>query len=449
MKKIIIFCLLSLFLVLDPSSALVNAQSSSQNALLDTRYAHWTLDSCINYALIHNVDVRQRINAARQGELAVTEAKDRVLPNLSGYGSQNFSFGRGLTADNTYANRNTNSFSVGAQLSVPLFQGLRVVRSVKYSETSLQALVEQSEAIKDDVTVNVMAAYLQALYSRESLEVARMSLGVSRDELKRREILLEAGKIPELDLFEARAQVSRDELTVVNAQNDSVMALLDLTNLLDIENDGTFDILPLQEETLPMPSLDEVWTNMQMANHTLRAAVIRKRAAGENVEVAKTGYIPTLSFNAGLGTNYYRTSGFHNESFAAQMRHNFSKSLGFSLNIPIFDGFSTRNSVSRARLEQLNADLDLDNTRQQLYKTVSTAHAQAVAAGSKEKAAEAAVENTKAAFDAMAVKYDNGRANATEYEKAKADYINAIADRLQASYERQLRIRILRHYNSN
>lgn len=407
----------------------------------------WSLDSCINYAVTHNVEVRQRINAARQGELSVREAKDRVLPNLSGYGSQNFSFGRGLTADNTYANRNTSSFSVGAQLSVPLFQGLRVVRSVKYAETSLKALVEQQEAIKDDVSINVMAAYLQALYSREALGVARMSLEVSKDELKRREILLEAGKIPELDLFEARAQVSRDELTVVNAQNDSVMALLDLTNLLDIENDGTFDIEPLQEEHLPMLSLEEVWTNMQMANHTLRAAVIRKQAAGENVEVAKTGYIPTLSFNAGLGTNYYKTSGFPNEAFGPQMRHNFSKSLGFSLNIPIFDGFSTRNSISRARMEQLNADLDLDNTRQQLYKTVSTAHAQAIAAGSKEKASEAAVENTKAAFDAMTVKYDNGRANATEYEKAKADYINALADRLQASYERQLRIRILHHYN--
>ncbi len=409
----------------------------------------WSLDSCINYAVVHNVDVRQRINAARQGELAVTEAKDRVLPNLSGYGSQNFSFGRGLTADNTYANRNTSSFSVGAQLSVPIFQGLRVVRSVKYAETSLKALVEQSEAVKDDVTINVMAAYLQALYSREVLGVARMSLGVSKDELQRREILLEAGKIPELDLYEARAQVSRDELTVVNAQNDSIMALLDLSNLLDIENDGSFDILPLNQEDLPMPSLEEVWSNMQMSNHTLRAAVIRKQAAGENVEVAKTGYIPTLSFNAGLGTNYYKTSGFQNEGFAAQMRHNFSKSLGFSLNIPIFDGFSTRNSISRARLEQLNSELDLDNTRQQLYKTVSTAHAQAVAAQGKEKASEAAVENTKAAFDAMTVKYDNGRANATEYEKAKADYINAIADRLQASYERQLRIRILRHYNNN
>lgn len=407
----------------------------------------WSLDSCVNYALLNNIEVRQRLLEVRQGELAVKEQKDRVLPNLNGYGSESFSFGRGLTADNTYANRNTSSFSVGAQLSLPLFQGLRVVRGVKYSASSLRALVEESEAVKDNVTVNVIAQYLQALYARENLEVARMSLSVARDELTRREQLLEAGKIPELDLYEAMAQVSRDELTVVNAVNDSIMAVLDLTNLLNLENDGSFDIIPLRDEDdTAIPSVDQVWSAMLIGNHSLHAARIRREAADENVSLSKSGYLPNLSFSAGLGTNYYKTSGFANESFGDQMRHNFSKSLGFSLNIPIFDGFSTRNNVARARIQQLNADLNLENTMQSLYKTISTAYTQAVAAERKERSSGVTVESTKAAFDAMKVKYDNGRATATEYEKAKADYTNALSERLQARYERILRTRILRFY---
>lgn len=408
----------------------------------------WSLDSCISYALDHNIEVRQRILAARQGELAVREAKDAALPHVNGYASENFSFGRGLTALNTYANRNTNAFSVGANLSLPLFQGLRVVRNVDYSRTSLRALVERSEAIKDDVTVNVIAQYLQALYSREALAVARMSLSVSEKELLRREQLLEAGKIPELDLYEAQAQVSRDNLTVVNAQNDSIIALLDLANLLNIGSDTEFDILPLQEDSeTTIPTIEEVWSNVTINNHSLRAASIEREAAIKNVSVAKTGYIPTLSFNAGLGTNYYKTTGYDNESFATQMKNNFSKSLGFSLNIPIFDAFSTRNSVARAKVQQLNAELDLENTRQSLYKTISTAYTQAVAAQSKEESATAAERSTLKAFEAMSVKYDNGRANATEYEKAKADYLNALAERVQAHFEKLLRIKILNHYN--
>ncbi len=415
----------------------------------DSSAERWTLEKCVDYALEHNIEVQQRLLEVRQGELAVCEQKDQVLPRLSGYGSENFSFGRGLTADNTYANRNTSSFSVGAQLSLPLFQGLRVVRGTKYSNTSLRVLVEQSEAVKDNVTINVIAQYLQALYARENLEVARMSLTVAKDELYRREQLLEAGKIPELDLYEARAQVSRDELTVVNAVNDSIMAVLDLANLLNLENDGSFDITPLEEEgDMSIPSVEQVWSAMLIDNHSLRAASIQREAAQQNVDLAKTGYIPTLSFSAGLGTNYYKTSGFNNESFGDQMRNNFSKSLGFSLNIPIFDGFSTRNSIARANLQQLNAELNMENTRQSLYKTITTAHAQAIAAERKEKTSDTTVESTKAAFDAMRVKYDNGRANATEYEKSKADYLNALADRLQARYERLLRTRILRFYES-
>lgn len=407
----------------------------------------WSLDRCVDYAIEHNIEVRQRMLEVRQGELSVREQKDRVLPNVSAYGSESFSFGRGLTADNTYANRNTSSFSVGGQLSLPIFQGLRVVRGVKYSNTSLRALVEQTEAVKDNVTVNVIAQYLQALYARENLGVARMSLSVSRDELRRREQLLEAGKIPELDLYEAKAQVSRDELTVVNAVNDSILAVLDLANLLNLENDGTFDILPLPEAgEEAIPTVDQVWGAMLVGNHSLRAAAIQQEAAEQNVSLAKTGYMPTLSFSAGIGTNYYKTSGFANEGFGDQMRHNFSKSLGFSLNIPIFDGFSTRNSVARARIQQLNADLNLENTRQSLYKTVSTAYTQAVAADRKERTSAVTVESTKAAFDAMKVKYDNGRATATEYEKAKADYTNALSEQLQARFERILRTRILRYY---
>lgn len=409
---------------------------------------YWSLDSCISYALTHNIEIRQRVLAARQGELAVKEAKDAVLPRVDGYSSENFSFGRGLTALNTYANRNTNAFSVGASLSLPLFQGLRVVRNVDYSKTSLRALVERSEAIKDDVTANVMALYLQALYARENLSVARMSLSVSEKELRRREQLLEAGKIPELDLYEARAQTERDHLTVVNAENDSTLALLDLANLLNIGQDRDFDILPLEETDGDIiPTVEEVWNNVTVNNHTLRAASIEREAAEKGVSLAKTGYIPTLSFNAGIGTNYYKTTGYDNESFSAQMKNNFSKSLGFSLNIPIFDAFSTRNSVSRARLQQLNAELDLENTRMTLYKTISTAYTQAVAAQTKETTAAAAEQSSLKAFEAMSVKYDNGRANATEYEKAKADYMNALAERIQARYEKLLRIKILNLYN--
>lgn len=409
--------------------------------------AQWSLDSCINYAIDNNIDVMRRKVAVTQGEIDLTDAKDRVLPTLSGYAQQSFSFGRGLTANNTYANRNTDAFAVGAQFNLPIFQGLAAYRRIEYNRSSLDAVLEQVESAKDDVTLNVINAYLQALYASEMLDVARTKLEISQAELVRRQALLEAGKIPELDIYEARAQVSSDELDIVNAQNDNTLALLELAQLLNLPSADGFAIAPLADEHCPLLDPDEVFAHAWEANHAIRVGRLQLIAADKNISLAKTGYIPTLSFNAGIGTNYYRTSGFDNEAFGTQMKHNFSKSLGFSLNVPIFDAFSTRNNIRRARAQYDSADLDLADARNNLYKAITQAYTQAVGAEKKLDAAAVALENAKAAFEAMQVKFNNGRANATEFEKAKADYITAMAQAVQAKYERILKLRILAFYN--
>lgn len=409
--------------------------------------ATWSLDSCVSYAISHNINVQSRLLQEENGRLGVTEAKDRFLPNINGYGSQSFSFGRGLTAENTYANRNTSSFSVGANLSLPIFQGLAGVRRLDYAKASLKALLEQTEAAKDDVTLNVITQYLQALYAGELLQVARERLKISTSELQRRQTLLEAGKIPELDIYEARSQVSQDELNLVNCTNDSIIALLDLAQLLNLPDTDGFAIEPLADSDMPLLSPEEVWANASERNHSLRAGRLEAEAADKNVSLAKTGYIPTISFSAGLGTNYYRTSGFTNENFSQQMRHNFAKQLGFSISIPIFDAFSTRNSVRRAHVQAHSTRLQLDDSRQRLYKAIVQAYTQAKAAHTKRDAAEVAVESSRAAFEAMKVKFDNGRATPTEYEKTRSDYTNALAESVQAKYEAILRARILLFYN--
>lgn len=408
----------------------------------------WSLDDCIDYAISHNIEVRQRMVSQQQGELSVTEAKDQFLPQLSGYGSQNFNFGRALTADNTYANRNTASFSVGASLSLPIFQGLRAVRNLKYSQTSLRALVERTEAAKDNVTLNVIGAYLQALYASEMVRVANINLAISTDELARRRQMLDAGKIPELDIYEAESQVARDELSVVNAENDSILALVDLSQLLNLPSSDDFSVQPLGDSRLPLLDPEEVFANAMQNNHAIRAGRIEKEAADKYIDVARSGYIPTLSFSAGVGTNYYKTSGFDNDNFSAQMRHNFSKSIGFSLSVPIFDRFSTRNSIRRAKAQAAVTALQFDDARNNLYKAITQAYTQAVGAEKKHSAATRATASARAAFEAMQVKYNNGRANATEFSKAKSDYTSALANEVQAKFEALLRARILDFYNN-
>lgn len=410
----------------------------------------WSLDSCINYAIEHNLDVRSAMLERYKGDLNVTEAKDRFLPTLSAGAAQSWNFGRGLTAENTYANRNTSSFGWNANLSLPLFQGLSALRQLRQAQANLRTLDLQLANAKDDVTLGIMAYYLQALYNREMLAVRREELSLSKTQLQRQEILLEAGKVPEVDVLQAKAQVASGEVAVVNAENDYRLALVDLTRALELDDTEGFDILPVDFDkastSLPA-SADEVYSNALNTNNGILAARSAVGLANHSISVAKSGYLPTLSFNAGLGSNYYTLSGIENPSFGRQMRDNFSKSVGFSLNIPIFDAFSTRNRVRQARLQRLSAELELERRESDLLKTIRQAYSQAEGAAAQYRAGEVAVTASKAALDAMTDKYTYGKANATEWEQARSSYTTTLSQQVQAKYEMILRTKILNFYN--
>lgn len=407
----------------------------------------WSLDSCISYAKSHNISVRTSTLNRRSGELSVTEAKDEFLPELNAGASQTFNFGRGLTSENTYANRNTSNFGWNVNLSLPIFQGLSAVRRLEYQRANLRTLIEREEAAKDDVELNVITRYLQALYCGELLSVAEEQLRISTVELERRRLLLEAGKIPELDLTLAQSQVAQDELSVVMARNDRNIALVDLAQMLELPTAQGFDVVPLTDDAMPLMSAEEVYANALQYNHGIRAGESAVAATDRSISLARTGWMPRLSFNAGLGSSYYRLNGEENPGFSEQMRHNFNKSIGFTLSVPIFDRFSTRNQVRRARIERLNAELQLEDAKLKMYQTIQQAYYQAVGAEKKRASSRTAREATHSAMLAMQEKYNYGKANSTEFEQAKTDYIKAASEAVQAKYEWLLRLRILNFYN--
>ncbi|MCM1310391.1 MAG: TolC family protein [Bacteroides sp.] len=405
------------------------------------------LDRCISYAIEHNLTVKQSDLERRNAELEVVSAKDAVLPQISGSASQSWNFGRGLTASNTYADRNTVNFGAQLGLQLPLFNGLQTVRNIEYTKANLTAIVENLEATKDDVTLRVIAQYLQVLYCREIESVANSQVELTQEELERREALLLAGKIPEADMLDARSQAAQARLQLVTAQNDRATALLDLAQLLRVPNVNDFDIVALDSSTIPIirdPQM--VYDTALGINHTIRANEWQQVAASKRVKVAQTGYIPKLSFNAGLGSNYYKISGYENESFGQQFRHNFSQYVGFSLNVPIFDGLSTRNQVRSARIQQLYAELNLETQKDNLFKAINESYLQAVGAREKLAAAEEACTAGAAALAAVQEKYNLGRATPTEFDTAKNTLIQSMSQRAQARYELILRTRILDFY---
>ena len=406
----------------------------------------WTLQECVDYAVDNNLTVLRRSNEVFQAENELTSARDAVLPTVSGQGQQAWNFGRGLTASNTYANHNTSNFGLSVGLNLPLFQGLQAYRQIQYQRTYLSSMVESLESAKDDITLQVMAQYLQVLYSREMEEIARAQVQITSDELERRQALLDVGRIPEADMLDAKSQDAQARVQLVTAQNDTRLALLDLSQLLRLESVEGFSIAEPDEEMPLLRDPREVFERAMENNHSVRAERLMVDAASKQISVARTGWIPRLNFSAGLGSNYYKVNGMDNERFSEQFRHNFAQQVGLSLSIPIFDAFQTRNAVRRARVNQLSTQLNFETTSDNLFKAIQQAYYQAVGARERHNAASVAVEASEASLSAITEKYGLGRATPTEFDNAKNQYVKSLSERAQAKFEYLLRARILAFY---
>lgn len=409
----------------------------------------WSLEECVDYAIEHNISVRSAELQVRSGENDITAAKDAFLPSLDASASQSFNFGRGLTSENIYADRNTSNFQWGANLNLPLFQGLSEYRRLKMTKSALQQVLYEHEAAKDNVALNVISQYLQVLYCREVEASAGSQAGFSAYEVERQKALVEEGKVAEADLYDAEAQAAQDRLQLVSAQNDTQIALVNLANLLQLKSVDDFEVLPLADDEPLLPRPETVFDEAMGINNSILGARQAVKVADENISLAKSGYIPTLSFNAGVGSSYYRLSGLPNDSFSQQMRHNYATYLGFSLRVPIFDAFSTRNSVRTARIRHLNASLQLEQQESDLYKNIQLAYYQALGAQERFLTSAETLDKTRLSFEATREKYNLGRSTPQEFEQAKNNLFRTEVSRIQAHYEYLLRHRILQFYRTN
>lgn len=409
----------------------------------------WSLEQCVAYAVEHNLTVRQSQLQVVTGELSVTEAKDRFLPTVNASAGQSWNFGRGLTVENTYANRNTTNFQWGANLNLPLFQGLSDFRQLKVAKSNLTKLLYDFEAAKDNISLNIISQYLQVLYAKEVLASSRSQLEYSTFEVDRQRALVDAGKVAEADLYDAESQAAQDRLTVVTAENDVQTALVELANLLQLPSAQGFDILPIDEGEPIIPTADAVYSAALNHNNSVLSSRQNIEVADNNISLAKSGYLPTLSFGSSIGSSYYTISGMRSDAFGDQMRHNLSTYVGFNLSVPIFNAFSTRNNVRRAKIQKIQAELALDQTQTELFKTIQLAYYQAKGSRDKYFTSLETLEKTRLSFEATQEKYSLGRSTPSEFEIAKNNLFRTEINSIQAHYEYLLRYRILMFYQSN
>ncbi len=401
----------------------------------------WTLRQCIDYALENNIIVKQQDVTRRQNEVQLSTAKNSRLPDLNASASQNWSFGRGLTSENTYSNRNTSSTSLSLGTTVPLFTGFRIPRTIELNKLNLEAATADLGKARDDISVQVAQAYVQILYNIELRDVAQRQIDIDSMQVERLREMYRTGKASGVEVAQQEATLAQSRLTLTQADNDYRISLLTLAQLLELPSPEGFtivrpDIATLtvdEAATLPLP--DEIFQEAIAFKPEVKAETLRLKSTEMSIKIAQSALWPTLSLSAGLGSNYYKTNGFDTESFGRQMRNNFSQYIGLSLNIPIFNRFETRNSIRSARLDRESQQLRLDDVKKTLYKEIQQAYYNAVAARAQYASSTEATASNKAAFDLMSAKYEYGKANITEFNESKNNWLKAESDLARAKYE--------------
>lgn len=400
----------------------------------------WSLRECCDYAVEHNISVKQQENQLRQRELQLETAKSQRLPDLNASAGQNFSFGRGLTAQNTYTNTNTSSTSLSLGTSVPLFTGFQIPNQIKLNKLNLDAAMQNLEKAKNDIRMQVAQAYVQILYNMEMADVARRQIDIDSMQVVRLQAMVDNGKASGAQLSQQEATLAQSRLTATQADNNLQLAYLSLTQLLELPTPDGFSVvrptiqkIQMTQNTLMSP--DAIYAEALTIKPEVQSAQLAVSAAERNVDIAKAGNYPTLSLSGGMGTNYYTTSGFKSDGLGKQLKNNFSQYIGLNLNVPIFNRYQTRNSIRSAQIDQQNQLLQLDNTKKTLYKEIQQVYYNAIAADAKCKSSEQASRSAHDAFTLMQAKYENGKANITEFNESKNNYLRAESDLVQARYE--------------
>lgn len=411
----------------------------------------WDFQRCIDHAMANSITIKQYELNSQSKENNLQQAKNNRLPDLNANISQSLSFGQSLTIKNTYESFTSSNTGLGANSSVIIYQGLSLRNTIKMHEFNLKASFEELQKAKDDVTLNIASAYLEILFAKELLSVAEDQVERTKIQLERSKKMVEAGKIAEGTLLEIESQLAREELDVVTYQNNLQITLLNLSQLLELDSYNQFDIetpeIPEIQAETSIAIAKEVFDKAVLMRPEIKNAEYALKGSEMQLKVAKSYTLPTISASASLYDQYLANIPDNMPNFVDQLGDNHRESVGFNVNIPIFNKFQAKTNIANSKLQIENDQLILDRTKKELRMQIEKAYTQATAAHKKFLSNRSAVRAMQESFRYVEEKFNTGLVNSVEYNDSKTKLTAAESNLLQAKYEFIFRTKILDFYS--
>lgn len=446
---------------------------------------NYSLEECINIALQNNIQAKQQNLQTENAQIDAKQSKLAALPNLNAQATNNWQTGFNINPRTNTPEENLafRTNSLGASTSMPIFNGFQTVNNVRLKESDYQASKLDLENTRNNLKLNVANSYLRVLQQNETLDAAKNQIATTKTQLERQQKLYDLGGLNKSKLLQLKAQLASEELNLITQQNLLNSAYLDLWQLIDLQPDTTNKIIKLDVNKVVIEDESRtplaIYADFEKQSPDVLAAKQRERSANLQRYVALGARSPRLSLNGSLSSFYttLNTQGVgtptfiplpigvvegtnqtvntiraiypnsETVSFSNQMSKNFGTSLGFTLSVPVFNGWSVNSNIQKATIQMEIAKLTEKQTQQNLFKNINTAFLNFKNAQLRHVAALQSLEANKEAVDISEKQFELGGLSLTDYLASKNSYVKAETDYLQAKYELVFRKKVLDFYS--
>ena len=425
MKKILL--LISVVLL---STQVIKAQD-----VLSTSTRQWTLQQCIDYAMENNITLQKSKLQKQSASEDLKGAKAALLPTVSASTNQSLGYqpwkDTGISTatngqvntkvDKTYYN---GSYSLNGQWTV--WNGNRNINTIKLDKLAEQSAELQAQETANTIQERIAQIYTQILYLAENVKVNEEMLVTSKKNEERGQEMLNVGKMSKADLAQLSAQRANDEYNIVEAKSQLMNYKLQLKQLLELTDEEEFDVvIPEISDAMIMgeiPSLQSVYEQALLNRPEIERSQLAIKSSDVNVSIAKAGWLPSVSLSGGITTS---TNSLSSTDWGKQMKSNVNTQLGVGVNVPIYDGRSTKTQVNKAKIQQLQAKLDLQDLQKTLYTDIQQFWLNAWTNQEKYQAAKSSVESAHQSYDLLSEQFRLGLKNIVELMAGKDNLLSA------------------------
>ncbi len=441
-----------------------------------------SIKQCVDLAIKNNLLVQQSQITLETNGVTFKQAKDNLLPQISGTVSQGNNYGRSVNStNNTYVDQQNSSGSYSLNGNLLLFNGLQLQNAIKQNALFYHASKMDLQQQKDNITLLVLNAYLTVLSSQEALGIANKQASVDSAQVARLAIQNEQGAIPPATLSDLQGQYASDEVTVVNAINALETAKVTLFSYLNVpyQKDAVYEMVNMNADISDLNgSSDSIYQAALQTIPTIKANDLRVQSFQKSIAVARGKMWPSLYFYGNLNSNYtsiatntianslptpgntgefvtigpntydVQANGYPTEktAFVDQVKNNRFQSIGLQLNIPILNYLSLRNNVKIAKLNYENAKIISTSSHYQLQQMVEQAWQNLRSAYGQYKGYVDQVRAYGESFRTAEIRFNAGVLTSVDYVIAKNNVDRANLNLSAARYNYIFRTKILEYY---